>query len=151
MRTHLRLLGLILAIVSTVMAVGGCSGAARSTRSFCATLTSKNAQIKSTYASQLQAQSAQGSLLTLVTATQALGDLKTMVHELNRKAPDEIKGDMQTVSDNFDSSTKFPGFGTNAIISSLASAFVDALMSSGAYGRVDAFAKSNCGMGLFGN
>lgn len=133
MRTRgMRLTALTVAVAASAVMLTGCS-AGRSIEAFCNTME----EHKEAYLEQMDA--AQGAGLGgLLTAVSAVGDLKTMWKELAEVAPEDIRSDVESVSETWQKQED------NAASGDWLASIATGLLNSGSMSRVDSYVRENC-------
>jgi hypothetical protein len=129
--------------VMTCLSVTGCSGQDRSTEAYCQVVDDSIASMKS----NLQKNSEPGAG-RLLAALANYSEINRMMQLLKAVAPDEIKTDVEISAASFEEATKSAGDIGNPV-GALGGILSNGLLSSASDQRVDAFTRTNCGIGLF--
>jgi hypothetical protein len=137
----------VLVVVGLVAAVGlaACGGPDRSAASFCAELktdTGRMSQRATTANPDLTGQ--------LSAALGNLGDFTRMLHQLDDRAPDEIKTDMDQTVKAWDDQQQALSQAAQNPLGAMVASLSSSLFNSASIHAVDEFAVDNCGMSIFG-
>ncbi|CAN5160779.1 hypothetical protein BH11ACT4_BH11ACT4_24570 [soil metagenome] len=124
-----------IAAIAGIVSVGlvGCSSE-RSVEAFCGVLVDGRDQYF-----QATSASSSGTLGDLIDTASALADLQRMWNKLAEVAPEEIRGDAEAVRDAWKQQTDA------AVDGNWAGAVVGAIANAGPIGRLDQYARNNCG------
>ncbi|HKE67973.1 MAG TPA: hypothetical protein VKB55_01895, partial [Nocardioidaceae bacterium] len=134
-------------MVGLVLAAGltACSGPSRSAASFCAELKTDTGRMSH------RATTAQPGLTSQFGAALGnLGDFTRMLHQLDDRAPNEIKTDMDQTVKAWDAQQQALSQAAQNPVGAIVSSLASSLFSSSSIRAVDEYAVDNCGMSIFG-
>lgn len=124
--------------------VTACSSG-RSVEAFCGELDRGVAEMSGNSANATEDMTGQ-----LMLALDNVGEFTRMLNRLADFAPEEIRGDMETVAESWSEQAEMMSSLASDPLGALVATFMQSVMTSASYTAVDQFALENCGSQIFG-
>lgn len=142
---------LTLALLSSLVLASCSSG--RSTEAFCDKLGSEQERISGQFeevtdAARGSEDPLEGLLAGLGGSIQAMGELQTYFRELSAVAPEEIRIEMEQITEAFDEQMDAASGAASDPLGALAGSLFNSIAISGQVKTVNDFAVENCGQGI---
>ena len=132
------------ALVACVLAVTGCSSEPeRSAEAYCTAFYEKAAPIREGYVEAGETVE-ENPLRAFARLMQAPGDFVVILDGMVDHAPDEIRSDTEAMRDSLKKQTEAAGDAIGDPLGAIGAGLVNALATSGSYGRVDAYLNEHC-------
>ena len=136
----------LVALVAVLAAGCGVFGDGRSVEAYCETWRTGSMEIVDRLEGVSFDEEGGDPLAALGALIRTPGDLVSLFDELADVAPEDIQREVEAVRDSLDQSIDAGGEAVSDPVAGLASGFVAAIKSAGAYEKVGTYTAENCGM-----